>query len=119
MGPPSGLASSTSNSIVSAPQVGTVIFQHVRNLSGITATLSEPPVVDDEPPLPFLGNLAKSYLQAHGYNTSSILHISCSYQQSSSADDFVNSLSRKGLPVTEAKYLWDIISSEAPDFTFG
>jgi hypothetical protein len=80
--------------------------------------LTEPPAVDDDTPLPFLGNLAKSYLQAHGYDTSSILHISCSYQQSSSADDFTDSLSRKGLPVKEAKFLWDIINMEMPDFTF-
>jgi hypothetical protein len=103
---------------ICTPQVEAITFQHVCNLTGIMAMLLDPPAVEDDTPLPFLGNLAKLYLQTHGYDTSSVLHISCSYQQSSSADDFVNSLSCKGLHVTEAKFLWDIINMETPDFTF-
>lgn len=100
------------------PQVNTVIFQYVRSLLGITATLYDAPTAEDDAPLPFLGKLAMAYLRAHGYGISSILHIASSYQNSASTDDFTASLSQKGLPVAEAKYIWDIINLETPDLNF-
>ena len=112
------MASPAPAKAVCASQAEAIVFQHIHNLTGITATVTNPPTVDDDTPLPFLRNLAKAYLQAHGYDTSSILHISYYYQQSSCADDFINGLSRKGLPVKEAKFLWNIINMETPDFTF-
>jgi hypothetical protein len=85
-----------------------IVYQHVRNLSCITATLSEPLAVDDTS-LPFLGALAMSYLRAHGYDLSSILHIFASYHKSHSADEFTTTLSLKGLPIAEGRFIWDII----------
>jgi hypothetical protein len=94
-----------------------VIYQHVRKLSGVVDTLFVPPEPDDTP-LPSLGPLAMSYLHAHGYDTSSVLHIYSSYQKSTCADDFANMLSSKGLPFTEGRYIWEIIYNGRPELTF-
>lgn len=89
------------------------VYQHVRSLSGIVDTLFSPPKPDDTP-VPSLGPLAMAYLRAHGYDISSILHIYASYQKSSTADDFAQKLSLKGLPFTEGKYIWEIIRNGQP-----
>jgi hypothetical protein len=94
-----------------------VVYQHVRELSGIVDSLSAPPKPDDTP-LPNLGPLAMSYLHAHGYSTSAILHIYTYYQKSNSPDDFAMKLSVKGLPFVEGKYVWEVIYNGQPDFTF-
>ena len=86
------------------------VYQHVHNLSGIIDTLFAPPKADDTP-VPSLGPLAMSYLHAHGYDISSMLHIYASYQKSNSAVDFAQKLSLKGLPFTKGQYLWEIIGN--------
>jgi len=107
---------SVTQSVPASPAIGErsldlpIVYQHIRNLSGITATMSEPLAVDDTP-LPFLGALAMSYLRAHGYDLSSVLHIFASYHKSHSADEFTTTLSLKGLPVAEGRFIWDIISN--------
>jgi hypothetical protein len=64
----------------------------------------------DVPPTPSLGYLADRYLQTHGYDTSSILHIYHAYQTSKKATEFTDYIYGKGLPEQEANWLWGIIN---------
>jgi hypothetical protein len=92
----------------------TSVYRYSRNLAGVTGTVSvsEASALSDDPPLPFLGAAAMTYLQAHGYDTPSILHIATAYQNAFSVNDFALGLSSKGLPITEAYYIWSIIAQE-------
>lgn len=93
------------------------VHQHVRNLQGIVETLVQPSAVEDKTPWPFLGDTAMDYLRSHGYDTPSVLHIASIYQQAHSDEDFVNQLADKGLPVTEARFLYRIIDNKDADFS--
>jgi hypothetical protein len=86
------------------------VYQHVRNLTGIVDSLTEPPepTVQDERP-PSLGRVVDSYLEAHGYKDSSIFTIVCSYTDAQNVGDFVKSLCSKGMAQREVEWLWDFI----------
>lgn len=110
---PAGLPSNDTEATIglAAPDVtpeSTVIYTHVRNLSGILQTLKYAPPPDDTP-LPFLGSLAMGYLGAHGYDISSILHIASAFMANSDPDAFATQLTCKGLPMLEGLFLWQII----------
>lgn len=94
-------------SLTVAPPVPS-IFSHVRNLSGIVGSLTWEPVPDNMP-LPFFGHLAMAYLQSHGYNIPSVLHVFSTFQSTSTAEEFAAVLARKGLPLTEGNFLWHLI----------
>jgi len=113
--PPAGFP--MPNPLLSPCSSSPVIHQHVRNLSGIIDTLFAPPKPDDTP-LPSLGALAMLYLRAHGYDTSSVLHVCACYRESLSADHFASKLSLRGLPMAEGRYLWETIHNGHPNLTF-
>lgn len=91
-----------------------VIFVHIRNLEGIISSLAAPPPWDDTP-LPFLGNVATEYLQAHGYNVSSVLHVAAAFQAAATSDDFALTLAQKGLPILEGRFLWHLIQFDSSE----
>jgi hypothetical protein len=77
----------------------------------------EASALSDDAPLLFLGAAAMTYLRAHGYDTSSILHIAAGYQNTFSVNDFALGLSSKGLPIAEAHYIWGIIVQKSQNST--
>ena len=76
--------------------------------------MSEPLAVDDTS-LPSVGMLEMSYLRAHRYDFSSVLHIFASYHKSQSVEEFAMMLSLKGLPIAKGKSIWDIVSNGLAD----
>jgi hypothetical protein len=87
------------------------VFRYIRNLTGITGSIpvADIPVRTDGAPLPSLGDMAMTYLHAHGYDISSILQIFTSYQSSDTVDDFALGLGFQGLPISEGQYIWYMI----------
>jgi hypothetical protein len=82
-------------------------------LKGIIKTC-ETPVTDSDsedgiPPSATLGYMADMYLHAHGYVASAFLHIVAARGLSNSVDDFTEYLCGKGMPTTEAQYLWKLV----------
>ncbi|KAG0703467.1 hypothetical protein DFH29DRAFT_998464 [Suillus ampliporus] len=64
-------------------------------------------------PLPSFGFLADNYLQAHGYTMRALLHVQHAVHTSDSHEQFSRALSLQGMPVTEATFLWNLISMDA------
>jgi hypothetical protein len=85
------------------------IYQYERSLSGITGILYEPRSLIPNT-APSLGALGDKYVQAHGYNESSILRIHNAFEHSDDIDDFTNYLSQEGLPECEANFIWALIN---------
>jgi hypothetical protein len=89
------------------------IYQHIRNLAGITKTLTDAPAPtspdDDEERPPSLGLIIDSYLTAHGYKTTSILYIAFAYKEMSSMEAFADMLCGKGMARLEAEWIWQHI----------
>jgi hypothetical protein len=87
----------------------TPIYQYERSLSGITGILYKP-----RPHVPSkaqsLGDLGDQYVQAHGYNESSIRYIHEAFGRSNNVDDFTDYLCQKGLPERKAQFLWILIN---------
>ncbi|KAG0697179.1 hypothetical protein DFH29DRAFT_1003968 [Suillus ampliporus] len=67
----------------------------------------------DSTPLPSFGFLADNYLQAHGYTMRALLHVQHAVYTSDSHEQFSRALSLQGMPITEATFLWNLISMDA------
>lgn len=91
-----------------------LIFTHIRNLSGIVSSLAAPHSWDDTP-LPFMGTVAMGYLHSHGYNVSSVLHVAAAFQAAATSEEFAIILAHKGLPILEGRFLWELIQFNTPD----
>lgn len=66
----------------------------------------------DDTPLPSFGPIADWYFQSHGFSTQALLHIAHAHDTSQVAMDFVKVLSRKGMPSSEAFFLWGLIAGD-------
>lgn len=55
------------------------------------------------------------YLQSHGYDVPSVLHIAAAVHTSSNMLGFTSRLSIQGMPVMEAQFLWYIIDGSKFD----
>lgn len=84
------------------------VYQHIREISGIRGSVSEP--VFDDTPLPSFGELADHYLQTHGYSVHAILTIAHVLDTTATCMDFVNAISSRGMPVMEVYFLWALIN---------
>jgi hypothetical protein len=89
------------------------IYTHHRNLKGIIKSFETPTTVsgseDDLPSFEGLGVMADQYLQAHGYVASAVLHIVAARNIANCGNDFTEYLCTKGMPTTEAEFLWNLI----------
>jgi hypothetical protein len=57
-----------------------------------------------------LGNAANEYLWSHGYQQRSVELIQQNYEQSNSAEDFVEVLAAAGMAAAEAHYIYKLIT---------
>lgn len=99
---------------VSASQiVGTSprVYQFIRDLNGIQGAHYHAPPLDDTL-LPSFGDVADGYLQSHGYTARAILCIAHAVEVSQSGEDFVHDISGRGLAITEAQWLWLLITGD-------
>lgn len=95
------------------PDLGpSFVYRHVRTLRGIEATFSTPRAEDVQ--APSSGPAADMFLQAFGFDLPSRLLIARALQTSPSMADFVSTLSARGLPVLEAKYIYLLHESNRP-----
>ncbi|KAG1766624.1 hypothetical protein EV702DRAFT_1204090 [Suillus placidus] len=88
------------------------IYSYIREISGIQRAIPHLQPLDSTP-LPSFGFLADNYLQAHGYTVRALLHIQHAVHTSDSHEHFARTLSLQGMPVTEAMFLWTLISMDA------
>lgn len=83
------------------------VFRLVRDISGIIGYETEP---TRGPRTTVLGPAADQYFWAHGYLPGTVNLIQRSYARSTGREDFVEELKQSGVPVTEAIYMYTLIS---------
>ncbi|KAG2128013.1 hypothetical protein DEU56DRAFT_915617 [Suillus clintonianus] len=88
------------------------IYSYIREISGIQRAIPHPLPLDSNP-LPSFGFLADIYLQAHGYTMRALLHGQHAVHTSDSHEHFSRALSLQCMPITEAMFLWNLISMDA------
>ncbi|KAG2119869.1 uncharacterized protein F5147DRAFT_767331 [Suillus discolor] len=86
------------------------IYQHIREINGVSGVALQ--LHFDDTPLLSFGPMADWYLQAHGYTVKALLHVAYAHDMSSSAQDFVDKLTDKGMARAEAFFLWGLITTE-------
>lgn len=101
----------TPGSVSHAISASPCVHQFIRELSGITGAHYQASPHDDTP-LPSFGDMADGYLQSHGYTARAVLCIAHAVEVSQSGEDFVRDISGRGLSVTEARWLWQIITGD-------
>jgi hypothetical protein len=69
--------------------------------------------LEDDGSVPSLGPSVDKYLAAHGYNLGAIHQIEHAMNSSHNALQFIGYLHPRGMPWTEAEYLWDLVRDDA------
>ena len=94
--------------ILTAP----IIYTHIRNLRGVLESryYRSTVIPTVAPGFDTLGPHAQKYLIAHGYIESAVQIIVGAHRSSRTGEDFSFLLSRRGLPLTEGLFLWDLIN---------
>jgi hypothetical protein len=92
-----------------------IVLRYTRSLVGITGVVTIPSIdYSDSFPEAMaptgLGEAADAYLNAHGYDANSRLHIMYAARENSGLADFVAGLCGKGMPMSEAEWLWHLLS---------
>lgn len=95
-----------------------IVIRYIRSLVGITGVVTTSSM-DNIDPLPEamaptgLGEAADTYLNAHGYDANSRLHIMHAWRENghSGLADFVLDLCGKGMPMSEVEWLWYLLSN--------
>jgi hypothetical protein len=87
------------------------VYQFIRELNGIQGAYYQALPLDDTP-LPSFGDVADGYLQSHGYTARAVLCIAHAVEVSQSGEDFVHDISGRGLAITEARWLWLLITGD-------
>jgi hypothetical protein len=85
-------------------------LHYTRTLAGITGVVTKP-YVGNAPTFPptGLGKGVDNYLDAHGYDSSSRLHIMYAWRENSGIQDFIAYVCEKGMVESEAQWLWQLI----------
>jgi hypothetical protein len=83
------------------------VFYLIQGLSGVIGYEAEPAT---DPRSTVLGPIADQYFWAHGYLPGTVSLIQWAYKRSHGQDDFVAELNQEGIPVTEAIYMFVLIS---------
>jgi hypothetical protein len=75
------------------------IYQYVHEINGNCHTITQ--LLYDNTPVPSFGSLAGWYLLAHGYTPHALLHISHALDMSTTAADFINTLTGKDMAMMD------------------
>ncbi|KAG2364321.1 hypothetical protein BDR07DRAFT_1375130 [Suillus spraguei] len=100
-------APSTSTDSSKSPE-SPLLYQYLQEINVICGELHQ--LLFDDTPMPSFGAMADWYLQAHGYTMRAILHIAYAHDSSTLCTEFVKAITDKGMPVTEAHFLWGLIT---------
>lgn len=96
--------------LTSQPDLSPIIYSHVRNLRGIISSHHYPMSTTNEQNMGRqLGTLASHYLASHGYSAEDISAIVEAYRCVGSNDQLVMFLARRGMAVSEARFLLVLI----------
>lgn len=82
------------------------IYSYIRNFEGITGYKTFPDPARRGSPL---GLRADEYFTAHGYQAGTVNLIQQTYETATGMNEFVDQLSGRGLPITEARYIYNLI----------
>lgn len=91
------------------------VHQMVRELGCITGIIYERPAHEDDTPIPSFGDLADTYIYAHGFTHRAILGIKHAHDMALTCREFAGILVGKGMPWTEAAFLWCLITGIKDD----
>ncbi|KAJ7256721.1 hypothetical protein C8J57DRAFT_1235585 [Mycena rebaudengoi] len=85
------------------------VFSHIRDFTGIIATIYG--ITTNTPiyPTQKIGRHAGYYLLSHGYTADTIADITKIWADSNNIDQFVETMGSRGMPATEVRWLWDLI----------
>lgn len=88
----------------------TFLLQRVRDLQGSIGVIHEGPALDLQQPLHTgLGRQVDWYLGAHGYTREAANDIADAYSRYLSGDAFAAYLCGRGVPQSEAEWIWGFI----------
>lgn len=97
---------------VSTTKHPSIALRYTRNLAGITGVVTEPEMVSMGIAPSGLGKGVDSYLDAHGYDASSRLHIIYAWRENYGLQDFTTYLCRKGMVKSEVEWLWVLLTEQ-------
>jgi len=110
--PPSTSSTSTKlETPVNEAEPSPIIYAHVRNLHGILSSNHLPTSTTLIRNLahPHLGSLASCYLASHSYRAEDVNFIVDTYRRTHTSEQFITSLSSRGMAVNEVKFLLTLI----------
>ncbi|KAI6003927.1 hypothetical protein EDD15DRAFT_2457238 [Pisolithus albus] len=101
-------------------EMSPIIYNHVRTLRGIIASHYCPTATTDVQDLARpLGNLAALYLASHGYDQEDVGTIIRTHSRARNDEDFVMSLARQGMAVSEVHRLSEATPAEIDEIGGG
>ncbi|KAI6010572.1 hypothetical protein BKA83DRAFT_4503241 [Pisolithus microcarpus] len=93
-------------------EVHPIVYNHIRTLHGVIASHYYPTtttrILDLAQPL---GNLAAHYLASHGYGREDVSIIVQAYRETHGGEQFVMSLARRGMAISEVQFLLLLIDN--------
>jgi hypothetical protein len=84
------------------------VYSYVRNLKGIVGYTTSPGSSTRDSAM---GVYADDYFSAHGYLHGTVRLIQKAYEEAENIEDFVGRLSKEGVPITEAQYMYNLINN--------
>lgn len=97
------------NEVSTASSPGPVTIRYSRDLKGITGTVTQAGTAALGLPPTGLGDGVDSYLDAHGYDGGSRLHIIHAWRELDGLRSFVKYLTERGMAKSEVEWLWQLL----------
>ena len=85
------------------------IYSHIRDCTGIIGSSTSP---SSSTTSSLMGTRADEYFSAHGYRPGTVRLIQKVYEEASDMNAFTDKLSRQEIPITEARYMYTLISDD-------
>jgi hypothetical protein len=82
------------------------VYSYIRSFQGIIGQRTTPP---NPTKASLMGARADEYFSAHGYRPGTVQLIQTVYEDADDMDAFVAQLSRQGVAITEAQYMYSLI----------
>jgi hypothetical protein len=87
----------------------TPVIRYNRDLKGVTGVVTQPEMESQGFPPTGLGDGVDRYLDAHGYDAGSRLHIMHAWREHPGKREFVIYACARGMAMAEAKWLWQLL----------
>jgi nucleotide-binding universal stress UspA family protein len=83
------------------------IYSYVRNFKGVIGYKTSPGSSSTKDSV--MGAHADDYFSAHGYQPGTVRLIQKAYEEAEEAGVFVDRVSKEGIPIAEAQYMYNLI----------